>query len=160
MSMNKEFNLNLVLEVISLQSNNILTTFNWKEGIKNKYDSWSRIIPSKNILRGPYSKQNYTWENSPTLDQIRDQCHFCWIILLVAHLILEKSAWNEIFDGNLSYSLKIPWSSQLTSAKASTWCITIGLLQNSTNGLGFDKVSGRSLVPYPPTSIRAFILSI
>ena len=51
MSMNKEFNLNLVLEVISLQSNNILTTFNWKEGIKNKYDSWSRIIPSKNILR-------------------------------------------------------------------------------------------------------------
>ena len=27
MSMNKEFNLNLVLEVISLQSNNILTTF-------------------------------------------------------------------------------------------------------------------------------------
>lgn len=34
MSVNKEFNLNLVLEVISLQSNNILTTFNWKEGTK------------------------------------------------------------------------------------------------------------------------------
>ena len=160
MSMNKEFKLNLVLEVISLHSNNILTTFNWKEGTQNKYDSSRSIIPSKNILRAHIQSKIILEKNSPTLDQIRDQCHFCWIILFVAHLILEKSAWNEIFDGNLSYSLKIPWSSQLTSAKASTWCITIGLLQNSTNGLGFDNVSGRSLVPYPPTSIRAFILSI
>ena len=124
------------------------------------YDGSSSIIPST-YSKGPIFKAKLYFEkNSPTLDQIRDQCHFCWIILLFAHLILEKSAWNEIFDGNLSYSLKIPWSSQLTSAKASTWCITIGLLQNSTNGLGFDNVSGRSLVPYPPTSIRAFILSI
>ena len=160
MSMNKEFKLNLVLEVISLHSNNILTTFNWKEGTQNKYDSSRSIIPSKNILRAHIQSKIILEKNSPTLDQIRDQCHFWWTILFVAHLILEKSAWNEIFDGNLSYSLKIPWSSQLTSAKASTWCITIGLLQNSTNGLGFDNVSGRSLVPYPPTSIRAFILSI
>ena len=51
-------------------------------------------------------------------------------------------------------------SSKLTCTKASIWCITIGLLQNSTRGFGFDRVSGRNRVPQPPTSIRAFILSI
>lgn len=33
----------------------------------------------------------------------------------------------------------------------------IGLFANSTSGLGQLSVSGRSLVPYPPTRISAFI---
>ena len=47
-----------------------------------------------------------------------------------------------------------------TAAKASTWCSSIGLLANSTRGLGRLNVKGRSLVPYPPTRISAFILSL
>lgn len=34
----------------------------------------------------------------------------------------------------------------------------MGLLQNSTSGLGTLRVSGRSRVPYPPTRIKAFML--
>lgn len=45
-----------------------------------------------------------------------------------------------------------------TWARASTWCSRIGLLQNSTSGLGTLRVSGRSRVPNPPTRIRAFML--
>lgn len=44
-----------------------------------------------------------------------------------------------------------------TSTRASTWWRRMGLLQNSTRGLGTLRVSGRSRVPYPPTRIRAFM---
>lgn len=33
----------------------------------------------------------------------------------------------------------------------------MGLLQNSTNGLGLERVKGLNRVPYPPTRIRAFM---
>lgn len=46
-----------------------------------------------------------------------------------------------------------------TFTSASTWCSRMGLLQNSTSGLGTLSVSGRSRVPYPPTRIKAFMLS-
>ena len=50
------------------------------------------------------------------------------------------------------------WSSPRTSTKASSWWRSIGLFANSSNGLVTLRVKGRNLVPYPPTSIRAFIL--
>lgn len=34
----------------------------------------------------------------------------------------------------------------------------MGLLANSTKGLGHENVNGLNLVPYPPTKINAFIL--
>ena len=34
------------------------------------------------------------------------------------------------------------------------------LFANSTKGLGFESVRGLSLVPYPPTKIKAFIFPI
>jgi hypothetical protein len=43
-----------------------------------------------------------------------------------------------------------------TFTSASIWCSRMGLLQNSTKGLGLVKVKGRSRVPKPPTRIRAF----
>ena len=43
---------------------------------------------------------------------------------------------------------------------ASTWCITIGMLQNGTSGFGSDSVSGRSRVPNPPTRMSAFIFVV
>jgi hypothetical protein len=39
-----------------------------------------------------------------------------------------------------------------------TWCRIIGLLAKSTRGLGTLRVRGLSLVPKPPTRIKAFIL--
>jgi hypothetical protein len=39
-----------------------------------------------------------------------------------------------------------------------TWCRIIGLLAKSTRGLGTLSVRGLSLVPKPPTRIKAFIL--
>ena len=46
----------------------------------------------------------------------------------------------------------------LTLARASIWCRTMGLLPNSTRGLGLERVSGLNLVPNPPTNISAFIV--
>jgi hypothetical protein len=40
-----------------------------------------------------------------------------------------------------------------------TWCKIMGLLAKSTSGLGTLRVSGRSLVPNPPTRIKAFMVS-
>lgn len=57
--------------------------------------------------------------------------------------------------------LHTDWSpSPHTLTSASTWCSRMGLLQNSTSGLGTLRVSGRSRVPYPPTRIKAFIFSL
>ena len=49
-------------------------------------------------------------------------------------------------------------SDALTLARASIWCRTMGLLPNSTRGLGLERVSGLNLVPKPPTKISAFIV--
>ena len=46
----------------------------------------------------------------------------------------------------------------LTTASASIWCRRMGLLANSTSGLGLERVRGRSLVPNPPTRIKAFMM--
>lgn len=45
----------------------------------------------------------------------------------------------------------------LTSARASIWWRRMGLLPNSTSGLGRERVSGLNRVPKPPTRIKAFI---
>ena len=47
----------------------------------------------------------------------------------------------------------------ITSARASIWWSRMGLFPNSTSGLGRERVSGRNLVPKPPTRIRAFIFN-
>lgn len=39
-----------------------------------------------------------------------------------------------------------------------TWWRIMGLLAKSTRGFGTLKVSGRSLVPKPPTNIKAFMM--
>ena len=41
----------------------------------------------------------------------------------------------------------------------SIWWMIIGLFAKSTIGLGTVNVRGRSLVPYPPTRINAFMVA-
>ena len=48
-------------------------------------------------------------------------------------------------------------SSTPTAMSASIWWHSIGLFPKSTIGFGTLRVKGRSLVPKPPTKIRAFI---
>lgn len=72
------------------------------------------------------------------------------------HIYKLTWAWGAGFHSTIPSWIETKFV--LTSTSASTWCSIIGLFPNSTSGFGTLRVKGRSLVPYPPTKMRAFIV--
>lgn len=64
-----------------------------------------------------------------------------------SHAKTGKKTHTQCLCSLAPFAGKMKPASHPTLTKASTWCMRMGLLQNSTSGLGTLKVSGRKRVP-------------
>ncbi len=62
---------------------------------------------------------------------------------------------SDLWFDNISAGSKVLLLSALCT---SIWCMIMGLFAKSMMGFGTVRVSGRSLVPYPPTRMSAFMV--